>query len=54
MRCSAEWKNAGIKVRLVRQQKHLRQQLEMVDAAVEALNKNPEVAELLESVMRAL
>jgi len=44
----------GIKVRLTRQQRQLQEALDRVNAALEALESNPGVAELLEKVMKAL
>jgi len=50
----AEIETAGIKVRLQRAKAHHEKELAKVNAALDALDNQPEVAELLETVMKAL
>ncbi len=44
----------SIKNNLLRQRDILQTKLDKINAAIEALNKQPEVAELLETVMKAI
>lgn len=51
---STEIEPAGIKQRLERAKAHHERELAKVNAALNALENQPEVAELLETVMKAL
>jgi hypothetical protein len=52
--CEAGSEERSILARLTRSKKRLESELAKVDAALEGLDKNPQVAELLEKVMKAL